>query len=67
MNKLVWYRAPLLRATIDALLLARFPSGNLPSSLGSKKDDVLVHWCHGATGALIPGQVCCPRTVSGCL
>jgi hypothetical protein len=38
-----------LKATIDALLRLRFPSGNLPSSLGSGSDR-LVHWCHGAPG-----------------
>ena len=41
-----------VQATIDAVLHARFPSGNLPSSLGST-DDRLVHWCHGAPG-LVP-------------
>ncbi len=41
----------LVRKTVDKLLQIRFPSGNLPSSLGSEKD-VLVHWCHGAPGLL---------------
>ena len=36
-----------LKGTIDALLAVRFPSGNLPSSLGNSHDR-LVHWCHGA-------------------
>ena len=36
-----------LQQTIDALIHVRFPSGNLPSSIGSKTDS-LVHWCHGA-------------------
>jgi hypothetical protein len=35
----------------QALLAVRFASGNLPSSLGSKTDS-LVHWCHGAPGAV---------------
>lgn len=35
----------------QALLGVRFASGNLPSSLGSKSD-TLVHWCHGAPGAV---------------
>ena len=42
----------LVRETVDQLLRARFPSGNLPSSLDSDSDR-LVHWCHGAPG-LIP-------------
>ncbi len=42
----------LVRRTVHKLLQIRFPSGNLPSSLGSEKD-VLVHWCHGAPG-LVP-------------
>lgn len=28
------------------------PSGNLPSSLGNQKDE-LVHWCHGASGHIL--------------
>ncbi|XP_071446285.1 glutathione S-transferase LANCL1 [Hetaerina americana] len=41
----------LVRPTIDFLLSTSFPSGNLPSSLGREKDK-LVHWCHGAPGAV---------------
>ncbi|XP_046390142.1 lanC-like protein 2 [Ischnura elegans] len=41
----------LIRPTIDFLLDTSFPSGNLPSSLGREKDK-LVHWCHGAPGAV---------------
>lgn len=47
--------AEALRAvhrSIDILLGATFPSGNLPSILGSPNDR-LVQWCHGAPG-LIP-------------
>lgn len=40
-----------LQKTIDWLLTQRFTSGNLRSSLGSK-DDKLIHWCHGAPGAI---------------
>jgi hypothetical protein len=42
----------LVKDTIDQLLRTRFPSGNLPSSVGSDTDR-LVHWCHGAPG-LVP-------------
>jgi hypothetical protein len=35
---------------------ARYPSGNLKSSLESTSGDRLVHWCHGATG-LVPLMV----------
>ncbi|KAK8568497.1 hypothetical protein V6N12_007046 [Hibiscus sabdariffa] len=28
----------------------RFPSGNYPASEQDRKQDVLVHWCHGAPG-----------------
>lgn len=40
-----------VRKTVDWLLGQCFSSGNLRSSLGSK-DDKLVHWCHGAPGAI---------------
>ncbi|XP_065582589.1 glutathione S-transferase LANCL1-like [Artemia franciscana] len=39
----------MIQATIDFLVELRYPSGNLPSSLGSTTDK-LVHWCHGAPG-----------------
>ena len=47
-------------ATLDALLAARLPHGNLPTVLGRRggctgaggtaDDEGLVHWCHGAPG-----------------
>lgn len=39
----------LIKPTIDYLMTLKYPSGNYPSSLGSKSDR-LVHWCHGAPG-----------------
>ncbi|EDO42198.1 predicted protein [Nematostella vectensis] len=36
---------------IDFFLSLQFPSGNFPSSLGNSSDK-LVHWCHGAPGAI---------------
>lgn len=38
----------------DLLYLAsiQFDTGNFPSSLGKEKD-LLLHWCHGSTGAII--------------
>nr|CAD7601033.1 unnamed protein product [Timema genevievae] len=41
----------LLRPTIDYLQGIRYPSKNFPSSLNSDSDR-LVHWCHGAPGAV---------------
>lgn len=41
----------LVKPSIDFLLEIRFPSGNFPSSLGNKTDR-LIHWCHGAPGAI---------------
>eukprot|EP00929_Paragymnodinium_shiwhaense_P042432 TRINITY_DN21961_c0_g1_i3.p1 TRINITY_DN21961_c0_g1~~TRINITY_DN21961_c0_g1_i3.p1 ORF type:complete len:384 (+),score=54.36 TRINITY_DN21961_c0_g1_i3:94-1245(+) len=41
----------LVRRCAEALLAQQFPSGNIPSSLGSAKDK-LVHWCHGAPGVV---------------
>jgi lantibiotic modifying enzyme len=41
-----------IRKTLDWLLTIRFPSGNMPSSLESKSNDRLIHWCHGASGAI---------------
>ncbi|KAF1742839.1 hypothetical protein MXB_4361, partial [Myxobolus squamalis] len=38
-------------STIDNIFLNIFPSGNLPSSLSSKNDE-LVQWCHGSPGAI---------------
>lgn len=39
-------------AALSALLPLRFPTGNLPSSLGSDSDK-LVHWCHGGPGLMM--------------
>eukprot|EP00347_Sterkiella_histriomuscorum_P005713 403355552 len=41
----------VLKNSCDYLLDLQFESGNFPSSLG-KKDDLLVHFCHGSTGAV---------------
>ena len=41
----------LVRPSIDWLMSLSYSSGNLPSSIGSKSDR-LVHWCHGAPGAI---------------
>lgn len=45
-----------VKTACDALAGSLLPSGNLPSSLGSKGEDRLVQWCHGAPG-LIPTMV----------
>ena len=42
----------LVKPCVDFLLSVRYPSGNLPSSLESSNDNALVHWCHGAPGAV---------------
>ena len=44
------YIRELVKPCIDFLMAHRFPSGNGPSSLKSKSEDVLVQWCHGAPG-----------------
>lgn len=41
----------LVQRTVGYYLTLRYPSGNFPSSLGSQTDK-LVHWCHGAPGAI---------------
>ena len=41
----------LIKEGINWLLDQRFPSGNIASSIGSDTDR-LVHWCHGAPGAV---------------
>lgn len=41
----------ILKNTTDYVLEMQFESGNFPSSIG-KKDDLLVHFCHGSTGAV---------------
>ena len=40
-----------IQNTIDYLISKQFSSGNFPSSLESESDR-LVHWCHGAPGAV---------------
>lgn len=52
-----------LTAACDALAAALLPSGNLPSSLGSR-DDRLVQWCHGAPG-LIPTMLKAEAALGG--
>ncbi|XP_054287016.1 glutathione S-transferase LANCL1 isoform X2 [Macrosteles quadrilineatus] len=42
-------KAELIRPTLDSLIGERLPSGNFPSSQGSRSDR-LVQWCHGAPG-----------------
>lgn len=41
----------ILKNSCDYILDLQFESGNFPSSVG-KKEDLLVHFCHGSTGAL---------------
>lgn len=41
----------LIKPSIDYLLSMQFKSGNVPSSRGSDNDK-LIHWCHGAPGAI---------------
>jgi len=41
----------LIEKSCDYMLAQQFPSGNFPSSMGSENDK-LVHFCHGATGAV---------------
>ncbi|KAK8720624.1 hypothetical protein OTU49_013193 [Cherax quadricarinatus] len=41
----------MIQPTIDYLCNLQFSSGNLPSSIGNPTDR-LVHWCHGAPGAV---------------
>ncbi|XP_015905852.1 glutathione S-transferase LANCL1 isoform X2 [Parasteatoda tepidariorum] len=41
----------LVKPSIDWILSLQYPSGNFPSSLGSKTDK-LIHWCHGAPGVV---------------
>ncbi|XP_015122370.1 lanC-like protein 3 [Diachasma alloeum] len=48
----------LVHRSVDFLLSLETPSGNYPSSLGKtgpnsrREDNELVHWCHGAPGAV---------------
>lgn len=41
----------LIRPTIDLILNLQFKSGNFPPCIG-EREDLLVHWCHGAPGAI---------------
>ncbi|OAY72749.1 lanC-like protein GCL2 [Ananas comosus] len=41
-----------VKGTLRYMIQNRFPSGNYPSSEGSKEDR-LVHWCHGAPGVAL--------------
>lgn len=41
----------LIKPSIDYLMSQKFKSGNIPSSRGSDNDK-LIHWCHGAPGAI---------------
>ncbi|XP_027928070.1 lanC-like protein GCR2 [Vigna unguiculata] len=41
-----------VKGTLHYMINNRFPSGNYPSSEGSKNDR-LVHWCHGAPGVTL--------------
>lgn len=41
-----------IHGTIRSLLSNRFLSGNIPSSIGKERDN-LVQWCHGAPGLIL--------------
>ena len=41
-----------VKSTVDFLIDLQFESGNIPSSLNKKKEDKLIHFCHGPTGAV---------------
>ncbi|KAF0990120.1 hypothetical protein HZS_5472 [Henneguya salminicola] len=41
----------VIKLTVDKVFDSLYPSGNLPSSLPQKYDE-LVQWCHGAPGAI---------------
>ncbi|RZF38543.1 hypothetical protein LSTR_LSTR006138 [Laodelphax striatellus] len=47
-DELLWLGKP----SINYLLSFQYPSGNFPSSIGSKSSDRLVQWCHGAPGVV---------------
>ena len=42
----------IIKNSCDLMLQQQFQSGNFPSSYG-KHDDLLVHFCHGGTGAVM--------------
>lgn len=37
-------------ATLENLISTQLPSGNFPPKDSGRRDDLLVHWCHGAPG-----------------
>ncbi|CAK7349840.1 unnamed protein product [Dovyalis caffra] len=39
-----------VKGTLKYMINNRFPSGNYPTTEEDRKRDVLVHWCHGASG-----------------
>ena len=39
-----------IKNTLDHMLTLQFPSGNFPLEAKSNREDVQVHWCHGAPG-----------------
>ncbi|KAK2651082.1 hypothetical protein Ddye_018571 [Dipteronia dyeriana] len=39
-----------VKGTLKYMIENRFPGGNYPVSEEDRKQDVLVHWCHGAPG-----------------
>lgn len=41
----------IIKNSCDFMLDQQFPSGNFPSSVGSK-DDIKLHFCHGLTGSI---------------
>ena len=41
----------IIEGCVEYLLSQQFPSGNFPSSLENRVDK-LIHWCHGAPGAI---------------
>merc|ERR1711933_245854 len=45
-----------VRAAVDFVVDQQMQSGNFPAVLGDDSDD-LVHWCHGAPGAVF--LLCC--------
>ena len=44
--------SPWIRQTLDHLLSIQFKSGNFPMRDSNTRVDELVHWCHGAPGAV---------------
>lgn len=50
-HDLIQQASATIKESIDQLMSIRYPSGNFPSSVGSQSDK-LIHWCHGAPGAV---------------